>query len=317
MAAKEKKAVRPSFEDVMLTLDEPSEEQIFSISASPPSHPQYMLHVDVEANLDQIVYVGRSPFTPTEEQYSPTAPALGTPASMPTTPPSPPAKVSPPQKRCRTESMPQNQPNYEDPLLNLTAAAIDASPATSSLCSPYEIDTDDTDNEDPIGHKGGQSTAPAQHWSRNNEFWDQVEEKLLSSVMEPWFNTRFFNTSALMQPWGFEACLMEIANYMKNEIQAKVLHYKIGITGEEPRLRWFRKDCGYAWEHLHDHRFTGMALLYAAPSSNPEKEETTGRMEIRLNDFFNWDLDPACLNRPGGGGECASRASPHFVYVAW
>ena len=67
----------PSLED-----ESPSEEEIFSSSASPPSHPQYMLHVDVEANLDQIVYVGRSPLTPTEEQYSPTAPALGTPASM-------------------------------------------------------------------------------------------------------------------------------------------------------------------------------------------------------------------------------------------
>ena len=77
MAAKEKKTVMPSLED-----ESPSEEEIFSSSASPPSHPQYMLHVDVEANLDQIVYVGRSPLTPTEEQYSPTAPALGTPASM-------------------------------------------------------------------------------------------------------------------------------------------------------------------------------------------------------------------------------------------
>ena len=77
MAAKEKKTVMPSLED-----ESPSEEEIFSSSASPPSHPQYMLQVDVEANLDQLVYVGRSPLTPTEEQYSPTAPALGTPASM-------------------------------------------------------------------------------------------------------------------------------------------------------------------------------------------------------------------------------------------
>ena len=297
-----------SFADVMLTLDEPSsEEEVSSITASPPSHPQYMLHVDVEMDQDhQRVYVGGLPFTPTEEQYS-----------MPATPPSPPATLSPPRKRCRTESLPQIQYDYEDPLLNLTAAELDASPAESCPCSPCAIDTDDTDNEDPMGHKFRQSTAPAQHWTRNEEFLDQVEEKLRSSVMEPWFTTRFWKTSALMEPWDFEACLMEIANYIRNEIQGKVLHYKIGITGEEPLIRWFREDCGYAWEHLHDHRFTGMALLYAAEKSNPQKRETSGMMETRLVELFNWDLDPACLNKPGTGGEGASRASPHLVYVAW
>jgi len=300
---------------LILSLDALCVAHLDQLVCGPPCPPNVCTPKVIQCSPCSPTEMQSSPCTPTGIECSPCAPTeVDTDVDTPRSPPMR-LSLSPPQKRRRTDSMPQTQPDYEDPLLNDLSAFMDASPAQST---PDAYDPDDTDNEDPMADRRGlQLITAALHWSGEEKFWDKVEDKLRSSVLEPWFHTRFFTTSALMQPWGFEACVMEIVSYIRAKIQGKVLHYKIGITGEEPLLRWTRTDCGYAWDHLHSHSFTGMELLYAAPCSNSKQNETTGRMEVRLNNFFNWDLDPACLNRPGGGGECASKASPHFVYVVW
>ena len=68
-----------------------------------------------------------------------------------------------------------------------------------------------------------------------------------------------------------------------------------------------------------------MHLLYAAPTSKvkydgPDEKraqlvkESTGTMETDL--ITMWSGHERCINRKGGGGDCPSNGSPHFVYIA-
>ena len=203
---------------------------------------------------------------------------------------------------------------YHDCLMDELAEKLDAS---GDSCSPSDPDDSGTATEDEAqSHKlKRQRTQPEplqEHWTMNETLLQNVEDFLASCIHEPWYDGSFFYSSGQMKPWTFEACLFEIANYIRASIQGRCICYKVGIT-ENPGRRWklYQKP-----DKKYGHVFTQMVLLYWAPTSKKHHPDSTGNMETRLvNDFFNSDLDSACINRPGSGGECPSNGTPHFVYL--
>ena len=73
----------------------------------------------------------------------------------------------------------------------------------------------------------------------------------------------------------------------------------------QTHFKWYGRE-GH-WRRMH--------LLYAAPTSKPWRDRSTGSMEKLLIEQFNCELYENCINRKGGGGDCPSFGNPHFVYV--
>jgi hypothetical protein len=179
--------------------------------------------------------------------------------------------------------------------------------------SESEFDSQATDAEEPMKPDPPPLETKRKHWFDDPDFWDGVSRALGQSFDEPWFDNSFFFTAFEFKPWRFEACVDEILALIRDRF-ADGSTYKIGIT-ENPYSRWWRPDCGYGHPKNHQHRFSKMMLVYAAPTSKPKHAESSGSMERELIKYCNSELDSSCLNRPGGGGDCPSNGSPHFVYI--
>ena len=128
---------------------------------------------------------------------------------------------------------------YHDDLLDALAKKLDAS---GDSCSPSDPDDSGTATEDEAqSHKlKRQRTQPEQlqeHWTMNETLLQNVEDFLASCIHEPWYDGSFFYSSGQMKPWTFQACLFEIANYIRTSIQGRCICYKVGIT-ENPGRRW-------------------------------------------------------------------------------
>ena len=76
--------------------------------------------------------------------------------------------------------------------------------------------------------------------------------------------------------------------------------------------RWYNSEHGYRLDKGHP--WIWMFILYAADTSKPRVQHSTGSFEKALCSRLAHDVD--CLNRKGAGGECPSNGSPHFAYVA-
>ena len=242
----------------------------------------------------------------------PTPESPGTALCGPPTPESPGAVARRVVKKRKT--LHGQRPQYHDALLDAMMKKLDAS---SDSCSLSDLGDSGTATEDEAqSHKlERQKTQPEQlqeHWTMNETLLQGVEDMLASCIHQPWYDGSFFYSSGQMKPWTFEACVFEIANYVMASIQGRCICYKIGIT-ENPARRWKM----YQADKKYGHRWSKMVLLYWAPTSKKHHPESSGNMETRLvADFFNSDLDSACVNRPGSGGECPSHGRPHFVYAA-
>ena len=232
------------------------------------------------------------------------------PTTRPPTPESPGAVARRIVKKRKTSH--GQRPQYHDDLLD---AALDASSGDSCWLSDQSGSGTATEDEAQSHKLKRQKTQPEQlqeHWTMNETLLQGVEDMLASCIHQPWYDGSFFYSSGQMKPWTFEACAFEIANYVMASIQGHCICYKIGIT-ENPVRRWKM----YQAETKYGHRWSKMVLLYWAPTSKKHHPESSGNMETRLvADFFNSDLDSACVNRPGSGGECPSHGRPHFVYAA-
>ena len=121
-----------------------------------------------------------------------------------------------------------------------------------------------------------------------------------------WCDLAFYDDA----PADFDEARIAATQYIHQTLSG-ACEFKIGIT-ENPYIRWTNRGFGYA----RSGDWIGMVLLYAANTGNKHVHDSSGRMETLLIKEFA-GLDVGCLNRVGGGGECASRSSPHFTYVVW
>ena len=192
---------------------------------------------------------------------------------------------------------------WQDTLLDRWEAP--ATPPPSPARSSEDFDSQLTDNEDPnVPSPREPEAEPVIHWTRDDAFWNGVDDILSYSVDRRWFDHKFW----LEAPVTFDRALAAAVDYINDNIVGTWLEYKIGIT-ENPFLRWTRNDCGYQ----HD-GWSTMFLLYAAPSSKPRIQDSTGAMEKQLISVFAGNAN-GCINRKGAGGDAPSDGSPHFTYV--
>ena len=163
-----------------------------------------------------------------------------------------------------------------------------------------------------------QDVGRRRHWSKDLAFAQGVSDTLAMCRGQSWFESNLGAVDLADRQLCFDSAV-DFINSKKHRWST----FKIGIC-ENPYLRWTDQAIGgYAWDPRHDWVF--MAILYAAPTSKHRILQTmgddakalrmasTGRMEIDLIDVFH--ADAACLNREGGGGDCPSDGSPHFLYV--
>ena len=141
----------------------------------------------------------------------------------------------------------------------------------------------------------------------DKDFWDSVERLLSPCMKQYWWRGDFFYDA----PVDYDPCLQASADFILDNISGN-FEYKIGIT-EHPMCRWYNTEMpGYEWDNKQN-PWLFMAILYAAKTSKPTVEHSSGSFEKELCQMMEHDND--CLNRIGAGGDCPSNGSPHFVYV--
>jgi hypothetical protein len=188
--------------------------------------------------------------------------------------------------------------------------------APPALETPEHLDSQDTAAEDPMDHRERFPSLmpPPPHWSASPQFIQSVFALTKPCVDLPWYDGILPYTAEL-RPLVFAVALQHSINFIRAWIQPKGNIYKVGITGH-PQERFAGKKVAHAYIRSQI-PFRYMTILWTAPTSRKELNESSGKMEVELIKVFNAETDPNCINRKGAGGECPGRGSPQFTYVVW